>query len=92
MVTLNRIVALAMVRGPDVGLAGLRLAEPLLQGHHRIAAVRAHLLELSGHADDAREQYRQAARTALNLAERRYLEARAADAGYGGVSGHGCKR
>lgn len=92
MVTLNRIVALAMVRGPDVGLAALRLAEPLLQDHHRIAAVRAHLLELSGHVDDAHEQYGQAARTALNLAERRYLEARAADAGHRGVSGHECKR
>lgn len=88
MVTLNRIVALAMVRGPEVGLAALRLAEPVLGEHQRITAVRAHLLELAGHVDDAVEQYRQAAHTALNLAERRYLQARAADADPRGVSGH----
>ena len=91
MVTLNRIVALAMVRGPEVGLAALSLAGPLLHEHHRIAAVRAHLLELAGHVEDAIEQYRQAARMALNMPERRYLQARAADATPRGVSGHGPK-
>lgn len=79
MVTLNRIVALAMARGPDVGLQALQLAEPRLGGHYRIAAVRAHLLELAGQPDQARAQYTLAARTTLNLAERRYLQARAAD-------------
>ncbi|MGI8447939.1 MAG: hypothetical protein ACR2MP_12325 [Streptosporangiaceae bacterium] len=78
MLTLNRIVALAMACGPDVGLRALDLAEPTLGGHYRIAAVRAHLLDLAGHADDARAQYTLAARTTLNLAERHYLEARAA--------------
>ena len=78
MVTLNRIVALAMVRGPQVGLHALELAEPVLAGHHRVAAVRAHLLELAGHVDQARDQYALAARTTLNLAERHYLETRAA--------------
>ena len=77
MVTLNRIVALAMVRGPDVGLHALDLAEPRLGGHYRIAGVRAHLLELTGQPDEARKQYALAAETTLNLAERRYLEARA---------------
>ncbi len=77
MVTLNRIVALAMVHGPGVGLHALLLAEPSLGGHYRIAAVRAHLLELAGHPDQARAQYALAARTTLNLAERRYLQARA---------------
>ena len=78
MVTLNRIAALAMVRGPEVGLQALRHAEPTLGGHHRIAQVRAHLLEQAGYVDSAREQYALAAATTLNLAERRYLEARAA--------------
>lgn len=77
MVTLNRIVAVAMVHGPEMGLQALHLAEPALVGQHRIAAVRAHLLDLAGHPDQAREQYELAARTALNLPERRYLEARA---------------
>jgi len=79
MVTLTRIVALAMVHGPEVGLHGLQLAEPVLDKHHRIPAVRAHLLHLAGRIDEAREQYTLAARMTLNLAERRYLDARAAD-------------
>ncbi len=77
VVTLTRIVALAMVHGPEVGLQGLQLAEPALNKHYRIAAVRAHLLELAGRIDGAREQYTLAARTTHNLAERRYLAARA---------------
>jgi predicted RNA polymerase sigma factor len=77
MVTLNRIVALAMVRGPEIGLQALHLAEPTLGGQHRTAAVRAHLLDLAGHPVEAREHYALAARAALNLPERRYLEARA---------------
>jgi RNA polymerase sigma factor (sigma-70 family) len=82
MVTLNRIVALAMVRGPAAGLAALDRVEvdPALAGHHRIAAVRAHLLDLAGDRDAAREQYRLAARSTLNRAEQRYLESRAAAA------------
>ncbi len=79
MVTLNRVVALAMVRGPVAGLAALERAErdPALAGHHRVAAVRAHLLDLAGDTGAAREQYRRAARSTLNGAERRYLESRA---------------
>ncbi len=77
MVTLNRIVALAMVQGPEIGLQALDLAEPALGGQHRIAAVRAHLLDLAGEPEMAREQYELAARTALNLPERHYLESRA---------------
>ncbi|MFI0410857.1 RNA polymerase sigma factor [Actinomadura sp. 3N508] len=80
MVTLNEAVAVAMVDGPS---AGLDLLRPLadddrMSGHHRLAAVRAHLLEMAGDADAAREAYRQAARTTTSLPERRYLESRAA--------------
>ncbi len=81
MVTLNRIVALAMVRGPETGLEALRLAEPSLGDHHRIPAVRAHLLDLAGQVEESRTQYTLAAATTMNLPERRYLEARAADVG-----------
>jgi RNA polymerase sigma factor (sigma-70 family) len=80
MVTLNRIVAGAMVDGPAAGLAALdRVAgDPVLARHHRTAAVRAHLLELTGDVAGAREQYRRAARLTLSRPEQRYLESRAA--------------
>jgi RNA polymerase sigma factor (sigma-70 family) len=80
MVTLNRIVALAMVDGPGAGLEALDrvAADPALAGHHRVAAVRGHLLEQSGSTAEAAESYRLAARLTLSLPERRYLEGRAA--------------
>jgi predicted RNA polymerase sigma factor len=82
MVTLNRAVALAMVRGPRAGLdllAALETAgDGALAGHHRLEAVRAHLLELAGDRADARARYLLAARRTTSLPERRYLEMRAA--------------
>jgi RNA polymerase sigma factor (sigma-70 family) len=80
IVTLNRIVAVAMVHGPEAGLRQLAAAEaePALAGHHRVDAVRAHLLELAGDHEAANAAYRLAARRTLSLAERRYLESRAA--------------
>jgi predicted RNA polymerase sigma factor len=80
MVTLNRVVALAMVRGANAGLRELAVAEadPALGGHHRVDAVRAHLLEMAGDLDAARDHYRLAARRTLSLPEQHYLEARAA--------------
>jgi RNA polymerase sigma factor (sigma-70 family) len=79
MVTLNRIVALAMVRGPEAGLEELSRAEaePALSGHHRVEAVRAHLLEQAGQQDAAAAAYRCAGHLTLSIPERRYLEARA---------------
>jgi RNA polymerase sigma factor (sigma-70 family) len=77
MVTLNRIVALAMARGPELGLHALELAEPSLGSLDRTAAVKAHLLDLAGRREEAREQYLLAARATHNLPERRYLESRA---------------
>jgi RNA polymerase sigma factor (sigma-70 family) len=80
MVTLNRIVALAMVHGPAAALTELDAAarDPALAGHHRMSAVRAHLLELAGSPTQAREQYILAARRTLSAPEQRYLESRAA--------------
>jgi predicted RNA polymerase sigma factor len=80
MVTLNRIVAVAMVRGPQAGLQQLAAAEddPALAGHHRVDAVRAHLLDIAGHAAAARSHYERAARRTLSVPEQRYLESRAA--------------
>jgi RNA polymerase sigma factor (sigma-70 family) len=78
MVTLNRIVAVAMVRGPSTALAELAAAEPSLGGHYRVDAVRAHLLELAGEHEAARVHYESAARRTLSLPEQRYLSAKAA--------------
>ena len=80
MVTLNRAVAVAMVRGPRAGLEVLDTlgADDRLAGHHRLDAVRAHLLEMDGDLAAARCCYRTAARRTTSLPEQRYLEVRAA--------------
>jgi RNA polymerase sigma factor (sigma-70 family) len=83
MVRLNSAVAVAMHRGPAAGLALLdNLAtDPALAGHHRLAAVRAHLLEQSGAVQAAREAYLAAAKLTVSAPEQRYLNARAARLG-----------
>jgi RNA polymerase sigma factor (sigma-70 family) len=80
MVTLNRVVAMAMVRGPQAGLEQLAAAEaePALTGHYRVDAVRAHLLEMAGDREAAHVHYQRAARRTLSVPEQRYLESRAA--------------
>jgi predicted RNA polymerase sigma factor len=80
MVTLNRIVAVSEVHGPRAALDQLTAAaaDPALAGHHRLHAVRAHLLEAAGDLDAAVVEFRLAARGTLSAPERRYLEARAA--------------
>jgi RNA polymerase sigma factor (sigma-70 family) len=79
MVTLNRAVAVAMVRGPRVGLDLLRRLDDdrRTAEHHRLHAVRAHLLEMAGDRAAARASYQAAARRTTSLPEQRYLEARA---------------
>ncbi len=84
MVTLGRIVALAMVEGLAAGLAALDRAEAdsaALADHHRTWAVRAHLLERSGSTDAASLAFAEAARRTLNGPEQRYLAAKARSAG-----------
>jgi RNA polymerase sigma factor (sigma-70 family) len=80
MVTLNHAVAVAMVDGPHAGLELLATleADDRLADHHRLDAVRAHLLEMAGDHAAARAGYRAAARATTSLPEQRYLEARAA--------------
>jgi len=78
VVTVNRAVAAAMVDGPAAGLAILDGLDGSVAGSHRVAAVRAHLLELSGDTDGAIESYRAAARLTTNLAEQRHLSMQAA--------------
>ena len=76
---LNRAVAIAMADGADAGLAELAAIETdeRLARHHRLHAVRAHMLELAGDRAGAAAAYRTAARLATSLPERRYLEERA---------------
>ena len=80
MVTLNHAVAVAMLRGPQAGLDMVETiaSDERMSGTHRVAAVRAHLLEMAGRATAAREAYLAAARRTTSLPEQRYLETRAA--------------
>ena len=76
VVTLNRAVAVGMVRGPDAGLLLLNALDddPRLGRSHRLLAVRAGLLERAGEIESARAAFQEAASRAQNLPERRYLE------------------
>ncbi|HMJ37295.1 MAG TPA: sigma-70 family RNA polymerase sigma factor [Baekduia sp.] len=78
MVTLNRAVATAMVDGPAAGLALLADLDDQLPGHHRLDAVRAHLLEMTGDREAAVAHYRTAAARTTSIAERDYLTTQAA--------------
>jgi len=49
-----------------------------MEEHHRLEAVRAHLLEMAGDDAAALTSYRTAARRTTSLPEQRYLDARAA--------------
>lgn len=75
MVTLNRAVALAMVRGAEAGLALLESLDedPRVREHHRLAAVRGHLLERAGRHAEAIAQYRLAAERTASQVEQEYL-------------------
>ena len=64
-------------RGREAGLALIDELEDRARRHHRLAAVRAHLLELAGDRAAARASYRLAARRTSSLPEQRYLTARA---------------
>ncbi len=78
MVALNRAIAAAMVDGPAVGLALLEPLEEPLAGHHRLHAVRAHLLEMAGQVEAAIVEYRTAAGRTTSLPEQHYLTTQAA--------------
>jgi RNA polymerase sigma factor (sigma-70 family) len=85
MVTLNRAIAVAMVSGPQ---AGLELLAPLdgdarVRGHHRLAAVRAHLYERAGERERARVLYAEAAAHTASKPEQDYLRMKLAALGTG---------
>src|SRR5262249_41745238 len=63
MIGLNHAIAAAMTHGPAKGLELLDAlkSDARLADHHRLDAVRAHLLELAGDLDGAIKSYRAAA-------------------------------
>ncbi|MES1260936.1 MAG: DUF6596 domain-containing protein, partial [Acidobacteriota bacterium] len=80
MVILNHAIAAAMVHGPR---EGLRLIAPLdatdrLRDHHRLYAVRGHLLEMAEDPAGAIGNFQMAAARTASLPERNYLLAQAA--------------
>ena len=77
IVRLNHAIAHAMVHGPRAGLALLDELDDALANHHRLHAVRGHLLERAGDREAAIASYRSAATRTTSLPEQRYLLARA---------------
>lgn len=80
MVTLNYAIAVAMVQGPTRGLELLSAldSDTRMTAHHRLDAVRAHLLEMAGDHQAATAHYRMAATRTTSIPERNYLMTQAA--------------
>jgi RNA polymerase sigma factor (sigma-70 family) len=80
VVMLNHAIAIAMVQGPSKGLELLKEldADGRLAGHHRLDAVRAHLLEMAGDHQAAIVHYQLAAGRTASEPERNYLMTQAA--------------
>jgi len=79
MATLNHAIATAMVHGPARGLELLKTldSDARFSEHHRLEAVRAHLLEMLGDRENAIKHYRTAAGP-TSIPERNYLMTQAA--------------
>jgi RNA polymerase sigma factor (sigma-70 family) len=77
MIALNHAIATAMVEGPDAGLQLLQGldADGRMKNHHRLDAVRAHLLEMAGDYQAAIAHYQTAAGRTTSIPERNYLMA-----------------
>jgi RNA polymerase sigma factor (sigma-70 family) len=80
MLLLNHAIAAAMVHGPSKGLEliGALDSDPRIAGHHRLNAVRAHLLEMAGDNQAAITHYRIAASRTTSMPEQNYLITQAA--------------
>ncbi len=80
IVAMNHAIAAAMVHGAATGLELLDAiqADPRMAEHHRVDAVRAHLLERVGDRAGAAKSYRLAAGKTGSLPERNYLLTQAA--------------
>lgn len=78
VVALNRAVAVAMVDGPQAGLALINVlaASGTLDGYHLLHAARADLLRRAGSFAEAARSYTRALALATNDSERRFLQRR----------------
>lgn len=81
VVALNHAVAVSMATGPAtaLGMVDQLAATGALQGSHLLPSVRAELLFRLGRRDEARSEFRAAARLARNGRERSVLERRATE-------------
>ena len=80
VVELNRAVAVAMLSGPDAGLAlvDALVTEASLRHYHLLPSVRGDLLAKLGRSDEARIEFERAASLTRNERERSFLRERAA--------------
>ena len=81
VVALNAAVALAMVDGPEAGLAAIEelAAEGDLDGYHLLHSAQADLLRRLGRGTEAGAAYRRALALVGTSPERRFLERRLAE-------------
>ncbi|MEK1905032.1 MAG: RNA polymerase sigma factor [Pseudomonas sp.] len=81
VIELNRAVALAMWRGPQVGLQQIDaiLARGELADYHLAHAARADLCRRLGRNDEARDAYQRALQLSQQGADRQFLERRLAE-------------
>ncbi|HEX3539692.1 MAG TPA: RNA polymerase sigma factor [Acidimicrobiales bacterium] len=89
VVSLNQAVAIAMVRGPEAGLARIdaivaSAAGAALEDNHLLHAARAELLVRLGRLDEARASYERASAAATTAAEQRFLQRRLSSLPLGG--------
>ena len=77
---LNRAVALAMLEGPEAGLAALSSLEQDLPDYYLLPAVQAELLVRAGQIGRAASAYDRALELAVDRPERPWLEERRARA------------
>ena len=76
IVSLNRAVAVAMVDGPQHGLALIDDLAGDLDNYHLLHAARADLLRRVGSTEEAAKSYKRALALVSNESERRFLERR----------------
>jgi RNA polymerase sigma-70 factor, ECF subfamily len=79
IIALNRAVAVGMASGPGAGLAAVDALrnEPTLKDYHLLPSVRGDLLAKLGRKDEARAEFKRAAKLTRNERERDLLLARA---------------
>jgi RNA polymerase sigma-70 factor (ECF subfamily) len=78
IVSLNRAVAFAMLKGPRPALELIDaiVATGDLDSYHLLHSARADLLRRAGASEEAAKSYQSALELVTNAAERRYLERR----------------